>query len=427
MRRSAASRCMRFGPSNIGLGETVVVIGLGLVGQLSRNSRGCRVAGSSRPTCDAERIELAARLGADPRSGQAAAAEIRSLTGGRGADCVIVAAAAKTAAPCLQALEMCADRGRLVIVGAVPLDFPWHEMYRKEISVLMSRAYGPGSYDPSYEQRGHDYPISYVRWTENRNMAEFLRLVRLGRVALAPLVTHVFEIDEAATAYRTILDPKANSVAVLLRYPTADTIARQAPISSPRAPRRGSPRAPSGRDTARRARRCRQPGPMGAPSDHWKDERRRAARRLLDEWCARSQLREALRRELLLLGLRRPATRSGRGCDFYSDAQSASCRTGCRRAAGRKARVRREADGHHARGVPAARARGPGNGQAAVGRFQPPVRAVLRGSERPPSAPNDAGRRQLPREFAWHHSAGTGWPTRPSAARSSAKPATLSI
>jgi predicted dehydrogenase/threonine dehydrogenase-like Zn-dependent dehydrogenase len=219
--------------SNIGLGETVVVLGLGLVGQLIaqlvRQQGGTVIATDLRR----ERIELAARLGADHALGAETAAEVRGLTGGRGADCVIVAAAAKTAGPCRQALEMCADRGRIVIVGAVPLDFPWYEMYRKEISVLMSRAYGPGSYDPSYEQGGHDYPISYVRWTENRNMAEFLRLVRLGRVAIDPLVTHVFGIDEAASAYRTILDPKANSVAVLLRYPTADAIARQAPISAP--------------------------------------------------------------------------------------------------------------------------------------------------------------------------------------------------
>ncbi len=78
---------------------------------------------------------------------------------------------------------MCADRGRLVIVGAVPIEFPWHSMYMKEIKLFMSRAYGPGSYDPAYEKGGQDYPDSYVRWTENRNMAEFLRLVHVGQRA----------------------------------------------------------------------------------------------------------------------------------------------------------------------------------------------------------------------------------------------------
>jgi predicted dehydrogenase/threonine dehydrogenase-like Zn-dependent dehydrogenase len=217
--------------ANIGLGETVAVIGLGLVGQLVAQL--ARVQGGRIVATDlrSERVELARRLGAEHATATEATAAIRSLTGGRGADCVIVAAAAKSAAPCLQALEMCADRGRLVVVGAVALGFPWHEMYRKEIKLLMSRAYGPGSYDANYEQQGHDYPIAYVRWTENRNMAEFLRLIRLGQVAVGPLVTHEFGIEDAAAAYETILDPGAGSVAVLLRYPTADAIPVPASVS----------------------------------------------------------------------------------------------------------------------------------------------------------------------------------------------------
>jgi predicted dehydrogenase/threonine dehydrogenase-like Zn-dependent dehydrogenase len=212
--------------ANIGLGETVAVIGLGIVGQLVAQLarlQGGRVAAIDLKT---DRIDLARQLGADCAVTPEMAGEIRSQTGGRGADCVIVAAAARSAAPSRQALDICADRGRLVIVGAVPVDFPWHEMYVKEITLFMSRAYGPGSYDPTYEKQGRDYPITYVRWTENRNMAEFLRLVHQGRIVLGPLVTHQFEIENAATAYRTILDPAARSVAVLLRYPTADRLAR---------------------------------------------------------------------------------------------------------------------------------------------------------------------------------------------------------
>jgi predicted dehydrogenase len=208
--------------ANISLGETVAVIGLGIVGQLiaqlARLQGGTVVAIDLKP----ERTALARQLGAEYALSAEAAGEIRSLTGGRGADCVIVAAAAKSPAPARQALEICADRGRLVIVGAVPLDFPWHEMYMKEIQLFMSRAYGPGSYDASYEKQGRDYPISYVRWTENRNMAEFLRLVGQGRVGLGPLVTHQFPIADAAAAYQTILDPQAGSLAVLLRYPAAE-------------------------------------------------------------------------------------------------------------------------------------------------------------------------------------------------------------
>jgi predicted dehydrogenase len=102
------------------------------------------------------------------------------------------------------------------------MSFPWEAMYLKEIQLFMSRAYGPGSYDPDYEKRGRDYPVSYVRWTENRNMGEFLRLVAERRVALDPLITHRFPLEEAARAYQTILDPASNSLAVLLRYPAAD-------------------------------------------------------------------------------------------------------------------------------------------------------------------------------------------------------------
>src|ERR1700684_734814 len=95
-------------------------------------------------------------------------------------------------------------------------------MYRKEIQSFMARAYGPGSYDPVYEEQGRDYPINYVRWTENRNMAEFLRLLSLGRIQLAPLITHRFPLDDAPEAYETILDPSSGSLAVLLSYPAAD-------------------------------------------------------------------------------------------------------------------------------------------------------------------------------------------------------------
>ena len=170
-------------------------------------------------------MELALRLGAD--AGVPGGAQVRenisALTGGQGIDCVIVAAAAKSAAPCQLAVDICRDRGHIVDVGAVELSFPWYDMYRKEIQLLMARAYGPGSYDPVYEQQGQDYPLPYVRWTENRNMEEFLRLVSAGRVQIQPLVTHEFPLDDASRAYETIMDPNSNSLAVLLRYSAASS------------------------------------------------------------------------------------------------------------------------------------------------------------------------------------------------------------
>ena len=211
--------------ADISLGDVVAVIGLGLVGQLIaqlvRLQGGVVAAIDLKP----ERVELAQQLGADHAllGGSATLAAVHSLTAGRGADCVIVAAAAKSPAPCQQALQICRDRGRMVIVGAVEMSFPWHDMYMKEIQLFMSRAYGPGSYDPAYERHGQDYPVSYVRWTENRNMEEFLRLVAVGSVQIQPLITHQFSLEEAPKAYQTILDSASNSLAVLLRYPPAES------------------------------------------------------------------------------------------------------------------------------------------------------------------------------------------------------------
>jgi predicted dehydrogenase len=217
--------------ANISLGETVAVIGLGLVGQLTaqlaRLQGGRVIAIDLKP----ERVELARSLGADECvvGGGSLQEAVSALTDGRGADVVIVCAAAASSAPCQQALRICRERGRIVVVGAVEMSFPWGEMYMKEIQLFMSRAYGPGSYDPEYERRGQDYPLPYVRWTENRNMEEFLRLADAGRVRLDPLITHRFAHADAPAAYQTIMAPGSESLAVLLRYPAAELPAREVP------------------------------------------------------------------------------------------------------------------------------------------------------------------------------------------------------
>jgi predicted dehydrogenase len=210
--------------AEIGMGDVVAVIGLGLVGQLVAQL--VRAQGGVVVAIDlnGDRVDLARSSGAEHGliAGDATPQEVVALTAGVGADCVIVAAASKSPVPVQQGVQMCRDRGRLVIVGAVPLDLPRDQMYIKELRLLMARAYGPGSYDPSYEKGGHDYPLPYVRWTENRNMEEFLRLVAAKRVVLGPLVSHEFPLEEAATGYRTIMDPAQQSLAVLLRYPVSD-------------------------------------------------------------------------------------------------------------------------------------------------------------------------------------------------------------
>ncbi|MEO6390496.1 MAG: bi-domain-containing oxidoreductase [Pyrinomonadaceae bacterium] len=210
--------------AEISVGEVVAVIGLGLVGQLVsqlvRAQGGVAIAIDIMP----DRVDLARSAGAEHGlvAGDATPEEVVALTHGLGADCVIVAAAAKSNIPVQQAVQMSRDRGRVVIVGAVPLDLPRDQMYIKELRLLMARAYGPGSYDAVYEKGGRDYPLPYVRWTENRNMEEFLRLVGSGRVVLGPLVSHEYPLDEAPTGYATIMDPAQKSLAVLLRYPAAD-------------------------------------------------------------------------------------------------------------------------------------------------------------------------------------------------------------
>lgn len=231
--------------ARIELGDVVAVIGLGLVGQLVAQL--VRAQGGVMVGIDlnSRRVDLARQLGADHGIAGASALEgIRAVTNGRGVDCAIVAAAARSAAPAKLALEICRDRGRICVVGAVGLEFPWNDMYLKEIQLYMSRAYGPGSYDASYEKQGRDYPLSYVRWTENRNMEEFLRLIAARRIDVQPLITHEFDLEEAAKAYDTIFDPESASLAVLLRYPAeeaSDPVAAFVPVRKVPTPQTGTP------------------------------------------------------------------------------------------------------------------------------------------------------------------------------------------
>jgi predicted dehydrogenase/threonine dehydrogenase-like Zn-dependent dehydrogenase len=208
--------------SSIGLGETVVVLGLGLVGQLITQLLRCQGAQVIGVDLRPERTALAQQLGAEATvCGGDVRGQVLGLTGGAGADHVMIAAASKSPAVAQSAVDLVRDRGRIVVVGAVPLELPWLQMYLKETELRMSRAYGPGSYDPLYEVSNQDYPLPYVRWTENRNMEEFLRLVEKGQVRLQPLITHRYPLEQAAQAYETILSPGSTSLAVTLEYEAA--------------------------------------------------------------------------------------------------------------------------------------------------------------------------------------------------------------
>ena len=218
--------------AEIGVGETVAVIGLGIVGQLISQLVRCQGGVSIAIDLHSDRVDLARQTGAEFGliAGETTVAEVKALTGGRGADCVIVAAASKSATPLQQAAQMSRDRGRIVVVGACPIEIPRSEMYIKELKVLMSRAYGPGSYDAAYEKRGIDYPLPFVRWTENRNMEEVLRLMAVGKVDVKPLISHEYRLEDAPKAYETIMSGQGRtSLAVVLRYPISDV---ENPIAS---------------------------------------------------------------------------------------------------------------------------------------------------------------------------------------------------
>lgn len=205
------------------LGETVVVIGLGLVGQITvqiLKAAGCRVVGLD---IDKHAVALAKSLGADTAFSRASSAivkDVQSFTHGYGADAVIITAATKSNDPVQLAGELCRDKGRVVLVGDVGITLPRAPYYMKELDFRLSRSYGPGRYDRSYEEKGADYPIGYVRWTEKRNMEEFLRLVQQKKVDVQKLTTHVFPIEHAVEAYQ-LISGKSNQryLGVLIEYP----------------------------------------------------------------------------------------------------------------------------------------------------------------------------------------------------------------
>jgi predicted dehydrogenase/threonine dehydrogenase-like Zn-dependent dehydrogenase len=230
------------------LGETACVIGLGLVGQLLvqlLRAAGVNVVGVD-PSAD--RCRLAERTGAAvcgaPHGGslQAVVASLAELTDGAGADHVFITAGGGTNQPVELAAELARDRARIVDIGKCRLDLPWNAYYAKELDVRFSRSYGPGRYDPSYEERGVDYPIGYVRWTERRNLQCFLELVSEGRIDLAPLTSAVLPFDDAVTAYERIRGGEQPGIGVLFRYPP-DAPSERRLNGSPTGPRRARARA----------------------------------------------------------------------------------------------------------------------------------------------------------------------------------------
>lgn len=207
--------------ANIQLGDRVVVMGLGLVGQINAQLARCAGATVLATDPDPNKVKLAAELGAHITVSDPAqlASTVSEFSDGYGADVVLICAATKSDDPIRQAAEWSRLKGRVVVVGDVGMNIERRGYFEKEIELVLSRSYGPGRYDPSYEQRGIDYPLPYVRWTEGRNMLSFLELVARGDVRVDPMITHSFAIEEAEQAYRIVTgENKEPAVAILLRY-----------------------------------------------------------------------------------------------------------------------------------------------------------------------------------------------------------------
>ncbi len=204
------------------LGETIGVIGLGIIGQLVAQllrANGCRVVGTD---VDPGRVATAIAGGMDhgvDGSSGSFAEQATKLTDGFGLDAVIVTAATSSSEVMSQAFRACRKKGRVVLIGDVGLELKRADLYDKELDFFISTSYGPGRYDPQYEIEGRDYPIGYVRWTENRNLGEYVRLLAEGRISLAHLPAETYEIDAAPAAYTALGRPGPKPLLVTLAYP----------------------------------------------------------------------------------------------------------------------------------------------------------------------------------------------------------------
>lgn len=208
----------------VGLGDVVCVVGVGLVGQLAvqfLNLQGARVIAMDT---DAVRLGLAARLGAElvwnvAEPGLPEAVE--HMTGGIGCDAILICAATESSGPLETAAEIARDRAKVVMTGKTGTEFPYAAFMKKELSVMVSRSYGPGRYDEDFEGRGVKYPVGFVRWTETENLAEVVRLMAAPagrRLEIAPLISHRFAFGQAEDAYRLVTEATEPHLGVVLAY-----------------------------------------------------------------------------------------------------------------------------------------------------------------------------------------------------------------
>lgn len=216
------------------LGESVVVIGLGLLGQITiqlLKANGCRVFGVD---LDQNKLLLATELGAEMCSAPAEAKDlIDAWSRGRGADAVLITAATPSNDPIELAGDISRMKGRVIVVGLVGMDVPRNAYYLKELSLQISMSYGPGRYDSEYEERGHDYPFAYVRWTEGRNLEAFLDLVATKSISVERLISHRFPIERGEDAYKLISgETKEPYLGIVLKYDTVKELSTKITVNT---------------------------------------------------------------------------------------------------------------------------------------------------------------------------------------------------
>ncbi|NCX96033.1 MAG: dehydrogenase [Chitinophagia bacterium] len=215
------------------LGETIVVVGLGLIGLITAEmlvANGCRVVGID---LDPKKIAIAKKKGIiaiNPRESVDAVKYVTELTNNVGADGVIITASAKTDEIIAQAAKMSRKRGRIILVGVIGLNISRADFYEKELTFQVSCSYGPGRYDDSYEKGGQDYPLPFVRWTEKRNFEAVLYAISTGKLEVASLITEKVELDNFANIYSNISN--ANAIASILVYPQTSSNAVSVAITS---------------------------------------------------------------------------------------------------------------------------------------------------------------------------------------------------
>lgn len=216
--------------ADVRLGENVAVIGLGLLGLITVQqllASGCRVlAVDPNPA----RCQLATELGATAATAGSGIDEAEHLSHGRGLDAVVLTASTSSNAPIENTAAMLRMRGRAVIVGVVGMNIPRDDFYKKELELRLSMSYGPGRYDPGYEENGQDYPFAYVRWTEKRNIECCLDLMASGALTPQRIITNRYTVDDALEAYSLLEDASSNHLGITLSYPAQSSITRKLDI-----------------------------------------------------------------------------------------------------------------------------------------------------------------------------------------------------